>query len=174
MFAVSAFAAVGLLVGLLVAMIIIKFANKDKKIKTQYDERQQNILNKGYKYGFYTMITCEAILICLGIGQVSLPFADYLLHFIAILAGCLVLCVYSIWNDAYWGMNNNKKSYLIIFAVLFVINLIPIVAGFLNGSIKAEGVGSLPITNIIVVIWMALIGCTLLVKKIADSREEED
>ena len=166
MFAVSAFAAVGLLVGLLVAMIIIKFANKDKKIKIQYDERQQNILNKGYKYGFYTMITCEAILICLGIGQVSLPFADYLLHFIAILAGCLVLCVYSIWNDAYWGMNK--------FAVLFVINLIPIVAGFLNGSIKAEGVGALPITNIIVVIWMALIGCTLLVKKIADSREEED
>ncbi len=166
--------AVGIFVGILLAIIIFKFANTDKKVKTKYDERQENIRNKGYVYSFYTMIAFETVFICLGIAQVTFPFAEYLLHLAAILAGCLVLCIYSICKDVYWGMNNNKKSYLIVFALLFLANLFPVVNAFLDGTIKTEGIDSLPIVNIMVVIWLAIIGCAFLVKKVTESKEEED
>ena len=45
----------GLMIGLVIAVILLKFANKDHRFKTQYDERQESIKGRGYKYSFYTL-----------------------------------------------------------------------------------------------------------------------
>ena len=46
----------GLIVGLVLVVIIFRIANTDKKIKSEYDERQLRIRGKAYKYAFYTML----------------------------------------------------------------------------------------------------------------------
>ena len=167
--------AFGIMVGLVISVILFKFANKDNRIKTQYDERQEAIKGKGYKYSFYTMLTLEVILMLVKISGFIFPVEEYLIHMTVILTGCLVLCIHSIWNGVYWGLNNNHKRYYIIFAVAVILNSIPVVAAFARGSVTAKGFDSLPILNLIVLIWMAIIGVSALIKKCLDlGHHEED
>jgi hypothetical protein len=164
----------GIFVAIILSIVIMKFTNTDKKIKTQYDERQEIIRSRGYKYSFYAMLIIEVLFMCIKIADIKLPVNDFLLHLLAMLFGCLVLCVYSIWNDAYWGLNNDRKKYIIIYALVTLFNVAPIVAAFLEGDFRTEGWDALPITNIVVVIWLALIAAAALVKKIVDSRSGEE
>ncbi len=167
---------IGLMVGLIICVILFKIANTNKKIKSDYDERQEAIRNRGYKYSFYALAATEVVLLCIRALEIALPFADYLLHLAAILIGCLVLAVYTIWNDAYWGLNNNRKRYTVIFAVAVILNLFPVIMGFKEGFISRNGINSIPIMNIMVLIWLALIGIAALIKNIvkkSDAEEEE-
>ena len=45
---VSVGMAIGLMVGLVISVILLKVANKDHKVKSQYDERQEMIKGKGW------------------------------------------------------------------------------------------------------------------------------
>ncbi len=165
---------IGLMVGLLICVVLFKFANKDKNIKTQYDERQEAIRGKGYKYSFYTVIFLEVSLMCFTMSDIALPFENYLLHVFVMLAGCLVLCVYSIWNGVYWGLNNNRKRYTAIIAIGVILNVIPVAAVIARGGFQTKGFDSLPVINLMVLIWMAIIGIAALVKKVADTRAEKE
>ena len=171
---VSVGVAIGLMVGLVISVILIKAANKDHKIKTQYDERQELIKGKGYKYSFYTMLFIEVVLMLLDMSEISLPFENYLLHICTVLLGCLVLCIHSIWNGVYWGLNNNHKRYTIIIAVAVILNIIPVAAAIAHDSFSGHGIDSIPIINLIVLVWMAIIGIVALVKKIVDSKACEE
>ncbi len=166
--------AMGIMVGLVICVILFRFANTDKRIKTQYDERQEAIKGRGYKYSFYTMMLCEVALMLLHMSDIKIPVENYLLHLGVILISCLVLCLHSIWNGVYWGLNNNHKRYYIIFAIAAVLNIIPIVAAFANNSISTEGFNSIPVMNIMVIVWLAIIGIVALVKKIASSKEDAE
>ena len=53
---------VGLIVGLILVVILFKYANTDKKVKTEYDERQEKVRGKAYMYAFYTALIVEALL----------------------------------------------------------------------------------------------------------------
>ncbi len=165
----------GLLVGLVIAVILLKFANKDHRFKTQYDERQELIKGQGYKYSFYTLAILEAFLAILEIGGITFAIERYLVHFIVLLIGFTVLCVHSIWNGVYWGLNNNRKRYTAIIVIAVALNLIPVISSIARGSLSTEGFNSLPILNIIVLIWMGVIGiCALAKKCLATKGNEED
>ena len=176
---VGNYAGIGFVVGLMFAavlcVILFKFANSNRKIKSEYDERQEAIRNKGYRYSFYTVLALEAVMTILSVSEVTFAFPVYLVHLGIILAGCLVLCVYCIWNDVYWGLNNNRKRYTAIVVIAIVMNIIPIIAGIANGSIvKGGAVDSLPVMNIMVIVWMAIIGLAAIAKKLFAKNEEEE
>lgn len=164
----------GLMVGLVIAAILLKVANKDHKVKTQYDERQEMIKGRGYKYSFYTMIFAEVIAMFLEMSGIELPIESYLVHTIAILIGALVLCVHSIWNGVYWGLNNNRRTYSIIIVLAVVLNIIPLVGPIVQGKLSGHGIYSIPVLNLIVLIWMALIGVAALAKKCVDAGKGEE
>jgi hypothetical protein len=165
----------GLMVGLVIAVILLKFSNKDHKFKTQYDERQEFIKGRGYKYSFYTLLYLEALLAVLEVGNISFGIEKYLVHFIVILISLAVLCVHSIWNGVYWGLNNNRKRYSAIIVIAVALNLIPVISSIARGSLSTDGFNSLPILNIIVLIWMGVIGiCALAKKCFATKGNEED
>lgn len=114
--------------------VIFKRANSDHKTKTQYDERQNVIRGRGYMFGFWTILGFLGILFVMETTGIVLPVAPFSLGFLGVILGTTVMVVYNIWNGAYWGMNNNRKQYTIIFAFLFLFNLIPIIVAW-----KAEG-----------------------------------
>ena len=171
---VSAGMAIGLMFGLVIAVILLKVANKDHKLKTQYDERQEAIKGQGYKYSFYTMLFMEVVVMLLEMSGIELPIENYLVHTIAVLVGCLVLCIHSIWNGVYWGLNNDRKRYTVIIAFAVLLNLIPLIAAIANGTLSGHGVNSIPVLNIIVLVWMAIIGIAALVKKCIDTKSGEE
>ena len=107
----SAGVAVGIFVGLIVAFVMIKLANSNRKVKSEYDERQLRVRGDAYRYAFYTVVIWEAVLIVLAYGDFHLPVPDLALHFAGIIAGVIVLSTICIWKDAYWGLNNNRRSY---------------------------------------------------------------
>ncbi|MBE5825531.1 MAG: hypothetical protein E7307_02730 [Butyrivibrio sp.] len=163
----------GLMFAAVLCVILFKFANSNRKIMSEYDERQEVIRNKGYKYSFYTVLALEAAMIVVSVSEMTFPIATYLIHLGIVLIGCLVLCIYCIWNDAYWGLNNNRKRYTAIITIAIVLNIIPIIRAISTGELSGEGFDSLPVMNIMVIVWMAIIGATAIIKKLVKTDGEE-
>ena len=160
--------AVGIAVGLIIAALLVKYANKDHAVKSKYDERQEAVRGKAYRYAFYSIIIYEAVMLVLEIGQIKLPLPSYVMHFTGIIVGCLVLACYSIWKDVYWGLNNNRKRYAIIFLVCAALNAIPVVFTIL-GKTAFDAAW----LNALVLIMLAIVGIELLIKEGIDRREAE-
>ena len=169
----SAGLAFGVMIGLIICVILFKIANSDKKVMTSYDERQEAIRGKGYKYAFYTAMGLEVVDICLEIGEFQFPIGAHLVHFFIMLFSLMVLCIYCIWKGAYWGLNNNRKAYSVIIVVAVVLNVFPVAMAVLHGNFAAEGFDSLPVFNVMVLIWLAIIGASAVVKKLVDGKEDD-
>ena len=55
----------GVVIGLVVLAVIFVICNKNRKLKTEYDERQQILRGNGYRFGFYAMTVWAGIQILL-------------------------------------------------------------------------------------------------------------
>ena len=163
----SAGVAVGIFVGLIVALFLIKLANSNRKVKSEYDERQLRVRGDAYRYAFYTVVIWEAVLIVLAYGDFHLPVPDLALHFAGIVAGGLVLSTVCIWKDAYWGLNNNRKRYGIILVVAGLLNALP-----LYMALSAGSESDFPYVNMLTCIMLLVVGIELLLKHFLDQRAE--
>ena len=163
----SAGIAVGILIGLILAVALILISNNNRKVRTEYDERQLRVRGDAYRYAFYSVIICEVILLILAFGEITLPVPEYVLHFGGILIGCLVLCTYCIWKDAYWGLNNNRRRYGIILVVAGLLNAIP-----LYGALSHRTTLDFPYVNLLCCVMLVVVGAELLLKQLADKRAE--
>ena len=156
----SAGVVVGICVGLIIAFALIFIANNNRKVKTEYDERQLRIRGDAYRFAFYTVVIYEVILLVVEIGGFTLPLESYVIHFAGILLGILVLSGICIWKDAYWGLNNNRKRYGIILVVAGLLNIFPVVMALREG-----GGDDFPWVNL-------LTGGELLTKHLLEKRAE--
>ncbi len=151
----------GIFVGIILCVVLFRYANKDKKIKTSYDERQEAIRNVAFKYAFYTVMAYEMILMASGVAGLSFPSPVYIVNFLGIILGCTVLGVYCIWKDVFWGLNNNRERYFVVYAAVIALNLLPlIIAGFSGGMI----LNNAQLVNIMVIIMMAVLLITMVIK----------
>lgn len=168
--------ATGLMVGLILVIVLLKFANKDKKVKTEYDERQKAIKNKGYVFGFYTMVGLLAIESIMSMAEISIPIPGFAVFFADIIVGITVMCGYAVWNGVYWGMNNDPKRYAIVFSIAIFLNIIPIASGIISGSfsVNADPMDSLPLYNVLVLAMFAVLLMIMLIRYIADKLDEKE
>lgn len=166
---------IGFVVGLMIAAValvfIFRYANKDGKVRTEYDERQKAVRGKAYRYAFYAEVFAQAVVMMIFMSDIELPIENYALMFIAVIFGCTVLATYCIWNDVYWGLNNNHKRYHIIFAIAILLNLLPIIGPALGGVFFENGKIGMPMLNITVLVMMFIVYVELLVKKIKDKND---
>ena len=101
---------IGLMVGLVIAAILLKFANKDHRFKTQYDERQEAVRGKGYTFGFWGCMAGAALVMILDCGGFEIA-NRFVMDFFIIFVGLIVQVTYCIWNDGYYGINTNRKRF---------------------------------------------------------------
>ena len=158
---------IGIMVGLVLAVLLCRFANNNQNAKTQYDERQKEIRGRAYQYAFHAVLLYEVAMLIVD-GWEMLPIDRYLMHFGGIMVGCLVLACYCIWKDVYWGLNNNRRRYIAVFTASVALNVIPIVGALKSG----EGLGS-SIINLMVLIMLAVILVEMLIKRLVDRGSEE-
>lgn len=116
---------VGILVGLVLVVILIRYIRTDKKIKAKYDERQELIRGRGFKYAFYTSLVYFGLLTIamLGLAEI-IPIPSGTLTFFGICLSVLVDAGYCIWHEAYFALNENPKRVMIAFCIIGLINLI--------------------------------------------------
>lgn len=162
----SAGVAFGICIGLIIAVVLVIIANNNRKIKTQYDERQSKVRGDAYRYAFYTVLIYEVIIMVVEIGGFSMPIEEYAVHFAGIILGILVLSGYCIWKDAYWGLNNNRRRYGIILVFAGLLNAIPVASLMWNRD------ESFPWVNLMVCLMLLIVGTELLLKQLMEKRAE--
>ena len=162
---------VGVMVGLILAGIFLRVANKDNKMRTAYDERQKEIRGNGYRYGFYTLMIYDALLIALEMGEISLPVELYQLIFVGIVLAGMVLAGYTIWKGAYWGQNNNRRRYALIFLAIGLLNAIPVIGAVKGGELIRDGKFQSPLLNLICLVMLVVLGVLLLLREFLDQKE---
>ena len=165
--------AVGIVVGLIICVFVFRFMNRDKGVRTRYDEKQEIERGKGYKWGFYALAICEAAQALLSTSGIKLPLEAASLHFLAIVIGVMVQVMYCIWHDAYVGLNTNMGRFALVAIVVAGFNFAVAIFAIVNGSMMADGMLKGPFINLLCGLMFVVIGVELLLKKRADAAEEE-
>lgn len=177
-FAYAAGFAVGL-IGVLVVFFII-WKVKGSISKGYYDERQELIRGRGYKYAFFTVMgLLAAYLVADGTGVLEMiPFTGAAIAFAILIAGVLVYALYCIKYDAYFGVGMNKKSYKILMLFVIGINAFSVIMDFMTGSYDGGKIALGPSMQILCVIVFSVILIALQVKDrkaaIEEAEEEEE
>ncbi|MCR5651393.1 MAG: hypothetical protein K6F86_09465 [Lachnospiraceae bacterium] len=161
--------AAGLVAGLIICVILFRYMNKDKKILTKYDERQEMARGRAYKYGFWASMATAAVVMITDVAEISLA-SSFTKYFFIMFVGILVQVTYSIFNDAYLGINTNKKRLMIICIIAGLCNLLGVVGNIKGGTFIVNGVVSDAGTNLLCCILMVVIGIELLIKDSMDRK----
>lgn len=149
---------------------IFKRSNSDHKAKTQYDERQLALRGRGYMIGFWTLLGFQTVLYILECAGATLPVAPFSLGFLGAILAATVMCVYDIWVGAYWGLNNDRKRYLIILGIFGLFSFIPVAAAARMGFVE-HVLQSTTLVNLGVGVMLIAMFVTLLIRYIADKKE---
>lgn len=162
---------IGMLVGLCICALFFRKSNTDGKLRTEYDERQKIVRGKAYKYGFYAMVYTLVIFFLLESGEIILPMHNTIKDFCIIMVGIMVVGVYSIWNGAYWGLNNNPRQYAILFTICTIINFAVSILAIARGSMYENNMLQAPFINLLAGVMFLIIAVTLFMKKYVDKKE---
>lgn len=163
---------IGLAVGLLVVAICVAASKKGDEVKNQFDERQELVRGKGFKYGFFTMMLSNAALLCLKILEIPLFSNMEVAMTASIVIGVSVFASYCIWNDGYFALNENRKSLLIMFGLIGALNLVIGIGNVFAGVIIENGAFTFRSTNLFCALMFIVVFIMLLLKQIKDGKEE--
>ncbi|MCD8188616.1 MAG: hypothetical protein LUD78_00065 [Clostridiales bacterium] len=120
----------GALAGIVVLLAVAALSNRITKGKFRlevggdYDERQQAARGVAYRNAFWAVVGYLALLQLLDIWNPPL----YVLSFVGLFLALAVFLVSCIVLDAYIGLNDDPKKWVISSAVLLVIQLVGIAA----------------------------------------------
>lgn len=131
------------IVALIFLLLAISFGGK----KANYDERQELIRGKGFKYGFSTIVLVDALL---AVVVRKIQLAPQLLVLTPLFIGLWVFSIYVLWNSAYFAMNQKKSKWLSWFFLL---------CGLLDG---AQSITNLMTTSGSLRVWNPDVGLLML------------
>ncbi len=169
----------GVVCGLIIVVVLVKMLMKRAKLTTdgayrvKYDERQKAEIGRGYRCAFCAYMIYNGIFIFLD-AALDLQFMQTgLIMLCGVLVAAATHVIYCIFHEAYWGLNNNAKNYIVVLLVAMVLNLICGIVMIVTKGCMENGVVSFRITNLLVAVFVAVILAALLVKWVRDKREVE-
>lgn len=163
----------GIIFGVLFALgvfIIACFIHKKRHPNTgKYDERQTLGRGRAFHAGFFTLLIAGAI--CNIWDYVSpLPGGSFLWNIGVLLLGVTVFAVTAIHFDAYVGMYDNPRRFLLMGIGFIVFMAGSSLINFHNG--RPEG-RIIAITNFGVgIVWLIIVAALLLHRRNAQKEEE--
>ena len=160
--------------GAFIAIQIFKIImfKKDKDY-SGYDERQELIRGRAFRYGFLTLAFLLAATVlweeCVG----TLPIEFSLLMMACLMVGCLVVILYDIWKDAYWEIRQTSGSNIAVGLMVSVMAMqyMGLREQIKNGDVIVHGVltwdGGI---YLLILVFFALILANRSVKSWMDKR----
>ncbi len=165
---------VGIIIAILLDIFFLKRFNTDNDINIKYDERQQIVRGKGYKYSFWTMVFLIAGAIVLDACGIDLPLQNSVLYFLIILISIMVHTSYCIFNDGYFGINNNPKQYYWFFVFIGLFNVLVGIINCRGGRLLSEGKLDTPAINLFCGLMFVLLGICIVIKKFITKNDDID
>jgi hypothetical protein len=150
--------AFGICFALIAYVVIYKF--QKEKLSGHYDERQELIRGRAYKYALFTMIfLLLADLLADGFGLYeNTPLSHSFTSLFILMSGLLVYAVYCIKNDSYFGVGINIRAYVITISLVILLQVISLVLDFRDGSFLIDGKLAFgPSSRILFIIIFAII-----------------
>ena len=163
--------AVGIAVGVVISILLIRLVNRDRKLRTEYDEMQKIIRGRGYKIAFYTVLIYEGLLIFLD-SMIAIPAVPMVTHFGAIVVGVTVQAGYCIWNDAYVGLNTRMGRFLLVALFATAINAAVAILAAVNGHMVVDGVLQDPFVNLMCALIFVVLGVIAVIHRMTGDGQE--
>lgn len=133
------FAALGICVGVLMVTVLSKKNKVDGKVKPKYDERQELVRGKAFKLGFFVLLFYNFIY---GVLDAVLDNMILTPLLSAVLGACISIgayAAYGIWKDAYYTLNEKRKTMILLVGVAFFCNLLAGIGNLRTGHMIKEG-----------------------------------
>ena len=168
--------AAGLAFGIVTAIIIFALTWKfsKKTMKGTFDERQELVRGRGYRYSAFTLLgllVVDLVLESSGMFE-SLPVTRTLAIFIMILAGVMVYALYCIKNDSYFGVGTDTRTYRAVMWIVIVCNAISGFSGLKDGVMVDGKLEFGPCASLLFCIAFVAIMISVSVKQRSLSEEE--
>lgn len=163
----------GIILGCCFLVLFLKVTKKDGSIKCKFDERQQLVRGRGFKYGFFGYIIFNAACI---VTDISLEkwFMDMSMTLLCgMLVGVAIYGSYSIWNDGYFSLNENPKRIVPLLAVITMLNMLCAAYRIHNGLLENGKLTFLNGCNLFTGTTCLFLLLVLLVKRGCDHRKAE-
>lgn len=161
-----------ILIFLVAFVLIISRLTKNKNCN--FDERQELIRGRAYKYAFFTYLIY-------GVGYSavsSLLEKDFMTTSTAFMVGLyislIVFAVYNIWNDSFFAFNQKPVSYISLFFIVTICSGIGSITSIRDGSIIENGSLTLDCIGTVCAIAFAIILITMLIKMILNKKAEQE
>lgn len=163
-----------ILVCVCVTLALILITKKDGSIKCRFDERQEIVRGRGYKYAFFTMMICMAVFACLNeSADLEQHIEGSLEMVIAICAGVAVYASYCIWHEGYFALNENQGRLLIVFIILGVMNVVLGGMAWREGRCFENGVLTINFSNAVCGVLSLWVSVMVALKWMRDRKEDE-
>lgn len=167
----------GIFLGILFVAAIVylfRYSKKNTLKNGTYDERQQLIRGRGYKYAFMSTIILQAIY-----GLIFDPFlsqyvATGAIMLIFIFAGIMVYAGYCIFHDAYAYVGQTNSKYIPLFLVVIAVNLLSFAVNFKHDLWTENGMlNSSLIVNCGVALTFTVLCICMIIKDRLNAKEED-
>ncbi|MEE3466862.1 MAG: hypothetical protein VZQ83_00320 [Eubacterium sp.] len=169
----SASLAIGICVGLALVVCFMKFMNRDKQIKTEYDERQKVVRGKSYMFAFYGVVFSNCIMLIISVDNMEIiRVLGVNVFFIPILIGIIVQFSHSIFNDGYVGLNNNMGRFMIGMSLISVFNIAVGIIPWIRGGFIQDGSVYTSFINLEVGAMFIILCVEMAIKKCIDKKQE--
>ena len=160
------------LISVICVIIMLLATKKGKSLKSKYDERQEIIRGRGFKYGFYTMMGCNMLYATVEIGFGKLPVENTLVLFLIALLGVCVYAWYCILHDGYFALNDKPKAFITCMFIIAIINIVIGVMEIYAKGLFRDGMLSYNSMNFMCGIFILLTDMVMIIKKVRDRKEE--
>ena len=166
---------IGIMVGLILVIILMKFINRDKQIKTEYDERQKVARGRSYMYAFYGTVIANCILLIISVDNMEIiHLLGMNAFFIPILIGIIVQISHSIFNDSYVGLNNNMVRFMVSLSLISVFNIVIGILEWTDGGFIRDGVIFPAFVNLEVGVMFIILCIELAIKKCMEKKADTE
>ena len=162
----------GALIGLSATALLLTLSKNGTDFKCKYDERQELLQGRAFKYAFYTLLIYLVFPIFFAIGDIRIPAEQSVVLSVGMVFSISVFAVYSIWKEAYFSLNENKTKLLLSFSFFILFNLIIGLWSASSGELIENGILTYRCINLLFAIWGICLLIEIFVKQILSKKEE--
>ena len=161
----------GTVIGLCLVVLMLAAVTKGKRMTSaRYDERQELERGRGFRYAFFTLLLCCGLAVLIDVSGVF-PWADLsVLCGFGVFASLAVYCVYCIWHECYFALNERRSAVLICFALIGLFNLGIGLSNLLSGRMIENGRITFHAINLMCAALFLILALTMLAKRIHDGK----
>ena len=166
--------AFGIVTALIIFAVVWKFSKKS--MKGTFDERQELVRGRGYKYASFTMLALlvlDLLLESLDAFE-TLPVTRMLAIFIMILAGVMVYALYCIKNDSYFGVGTDSRTYRAVMWIVIVCNAVSGFTGLKEGAMEDGKLAFGPCASLLFCLAFVIIMISIGIKQRNAAAEEAE